>query len=185
MEGYNNVDRKVLMLQRVAQSDAHFKHQQRGEPDLSQDEKMEIAKNILKKNPVTFLERFGKHLAEEDLEYFAPFKDQYEVKFYMKEIRKYLDDAKNKQKIRNRRYEAMKKLMVETDYFGDEEMKARNPFLYDQLVGQHLSGEEIQEQSDKANTLSAMFMQQLDGMKNTALYNYMKDREVSTQHCVS
>ena len=169
------------MLMRVAHSDSHFKHQLRGEPDLTILEKLEIATEILDKNPVTFLERFGKVMLEQDLSYFddkSNKRGQYDVTFHLREIRKHLGDAKNKQIVRNRRYEAMKKLMLDTDYFGDEEMKARNPYLYDQLVGQYLSEEEIKQQAQSNETLSQMFMHHLQGMKNTELYDYLKDREV-------
>ena len=71
----------------------------------------------------------------------------------------------------------MKKLM-DTEYFGDEEMKARNPYLYDQLVGQHLSDEEVKQLANKNETLSQMYMHHLQGMKNTAMYNHIKDQEV-------
>ena len=51
----------IAMLNRVAKSDAHFKHQQRGEPDLTFDEKLQIATQVLEKNPATFLSRFGRY----------------------------------------------------------------------------------------------------------------------------
>lgn len=58
------------MLLRVAGSNAHFKHQQRGEPDLTIADKQQIAAEILERKPVMFLARFGRYLVEEDLVYF-------------------------------------------------------------------------------------------------------------------
>lgn len=170
---------KEKMLNRVADSNAHFKHQQRGEPDLSCKDKLKIALDILEQKPVTFLARFGEYLLEDDLTFFEPICKQYEVQFYLKEIRKRLDDRKNKQKIRNRRFEAMKKLMTDTDYFGDEEMKSRNPLLYEQLIGQYLTKEEINQQAEKCSPqLSEVFMQHLQSVKNSELYETLKDTEV-------
>lgn len=46
-----------VMLDRLSQSPAHFVHQQRGDPDLTHQEKRDIAEQILAENPVTFLAR--------------------------------------------------------------------------------------------------------------------------------
>ena len=46
-----------------------------------------------------------------------------------------LNERTNQTKIRNRRYEAMKELLSKGDYFSDDEMKRRDPLLYDQMVG--------------------------------------------------
>jgi hypothetical protein len=43
------------MLQRLSFSDAFFKHQQRGEPDMTSVEKYKIAEDILSKNKTLFL----------------------------------------------------------------------------------------------------------------------------------
>lgn len=42
---------------------------------------------------------------------------------------------------RNRRYQAMLELL-KGDYFTDNEMRNREPLLWEQLVGQYLSDEE-------------------------------------------
>lgn len=44
--------------------------------------------------------------------------------------------------IKNRRFEALKKLITEGSYFSEEEMRKRNPLLYEQLIGQFLTEEE-------------------------------------------
>ena len=45
------------MLERLSGTAAHFAHQQRDAPDLSQQEKVDIAAEILHRNPATFLAR--------------------------------------------------------------------------------------------------------------------------------
>ena len=174
------IDSRTLMLNRIARSEAHFKHQQRGEPDLKEDEKLDIAAKVLDSNPVTFLLRFGNHLAEEDLHFFTTLQGSYEVDFYIKEIRRQLDVRKNKQKIRNRRYEAMQKLMVEGSYFSDTEMKGRDPLLYEQMIGQYLTEEEQQRDSVDPSEmrLSSMLMQFMEMKQNNAIRDLQQEREV-------
>lgn len=48
--------------------------------------------------------------------------------------------------VKNRRYDAMKKMIAKgSSYFTEDEMRQRNPYLYEQLVGQYLSEEERKE----------------------------------------
>ena len=100
------------MLRRVAQSSAHFKHQQRGDPDLTLEDKTSIARQVLKNSPAKFLFRFGKYLEAEDLQNFSEFDQDYEVSFYLKEIAQRLGSGEkfDLKKIRNRRFNALKKL---------------------------------------------------------------------------
>jgi hypothetical protein len=46
-----------IMLERLSVTNAHFAHRQRDEPDLTQQEKFDIAADILEKSPATFLAR--------------------------------------------------------------------------------------------------------------------------------
>ena len=48
---------RQVMLERLSTTGAHFAHQQRDSPDLTQQEKISIAAEILHKNPATFLAR--------------------------------------------------------------------------------------------------------------------------------
>lgn len=69
---------------------AHFKSQQRGEPDLSKEEKRKIAESVLNRSYSVFLSRFGNHLLERHLEYFVEcsVEERYEVEFYLKKLKK-------------------------------------------------------------------------------------------------
>ena len=87
------------MLYRVANTDAHFKHQQRGDPDLTLDEKRRIAGEILDKNPGTFLNRYGKYLMLEDVSYFENMRGDYTVNFYLQEINKRLEHSTSQVKV--------------------------------------------------------------------------------------
>lgn len=139
-----NGDKMIMkdsILDSVAKSQGFFKSQQFGEKDLTLDEKRDIAEDLLSKNIPLFLQRYWKFIKLEDTAYFDSL-DNYEVNFYMAEIRKFRDPRKNKNSIKNRRFGALRKMIKDGEYFSDEEMKARNPFMFDQFIGQHLSESE-------------------------------------------
>ncbi|XP_035672691.1 coiled-coil domain-containing protein 97-like isoform X1 [Branchiostoma floridae] len=151
------------MIRRIADSEARIKNQSRDEPDLTTQQKMDIVRDILEKSHLTFLERFWKYLAEEDLEYFQRMQNCYELDFYMKEIRKRLDNAKKKTGVKNRRYEAMQRMLQDGSYFSEEEMRQRDPLLYEQHIGQFLDPEEKNERpADPDMSLSQLIMGQIE-----------------------
>ncbi len=167
------------LLDRVAKSDGHFKHQQRDEPDLTFDEKRAIAADLLSNKPSVFLNRFSKYLTVEDIPYFTSMRDDYIIDFYMKEIEKQCDDLKSKTKVRNRRYEAMKQMLEKGNYFSDEEMKARDPLLYEQMVGQYLTPDDVQDLIDKSDLrLSTILEKHMDIVQNNMIYAIQKEIEV-------
>ncbi|XP_046379434.2 coiled-coil domain-containing protein 97-like [Haliotis rufescens] len=169
---------KSNMISRVAMSDAHFKHQQRGEPDLSYEDKVQIATEVLSKGPAMFLARFGQFLAAEDVEYFVDFKGDYEIDFYLKEILKQQDKVHNQKVVKNRRYAAMQELLSLGEYFSEEEMKWRDPLLYEQMVGNFLTDEEIQTKVDKTDLrFSNILLKHIDQIEENALYARQKEAE--------
>lgn len=171
---------KQSMLDRLACSNAHFKHQQRGELDLPYEEKLQIARNLLDSNPTVFLARFGKHLIADDLLLFNSLSDDYIIKFHIGEIRKRLNGKNHQTAVKNRRYEAMKRLMAGGEYFGDDEMKQRDPLLYEEMVGQYLTEKEIDDQVDKSDlSLSNVLLKHLQVTENNKLYEVQKERAVS------
>ncbi|XP_046577626.1 coiled-coil domain-containing protein 97-like [Haliotis rubra] len=169
---------KFNMISRVAKSEAHFKHQQRGDPDLSYEEKVQIATEVLSKGPGRFLARFGQFLAIEDVDYFVDFKEDYEVDFYLKEILKQQDKVHSQKVVKNRRYAAMQELLSQGDYFSEEEMKWRDPLLYEQMVGNFLTEEEIQSKVDKTDLrFSNILLKHIDQIEENALYARQKEAE--------
>ncbi|KAG8189958.1 hypothetical protein JTE90_009097 [Oedothorax gibbosus] len=132
---------KESILDSVAKGQGFFKSQQVGEKDLTFSEKRDIAADLLSKNVPLFLQRYWKFIKLEDTSYFDSL-DCYEVKFYVDEIKKFRDPRKNKNSVKNRRFGALRKMIKEGAYFSDEEMKSRNPFMFDQFIGQHLSESE-------------------------------------------
>ena len=63
--------------------------------------------------------------------------------------------------------------------FSDEEMKQRDPLLYEQMVGQFLSEEEINDLVDKSDLrLSNILMKHMDVVQSNIVYDLQKEVEV-------
>lgn len=154
-----------------------FKSQQRGEPELSRQEKMEIAENIFDKSKLNFLSRFGKYLPPNYLNMFEDFQNEDEEYSQISLLLKQLhtqNSKKNEVNRKNRRFEALRRLIEEDKYFSEVEMMKRNPLLYEQLVGQYLSENEKRER-DKVDTEQITFVKILmEGMERDQADNKMK-----------
>uniref|UniRef100_A0A0B7AIJ4 CCD97-like C-terminal domain-containing protein n=1 Tax=Arion vulgaris TaxID=1028688 RepID=A0A0B7AIJ4_9EUPU len=169
------------MINKLIKTDAHFKHQQRGEPDLTEEEKSSIALDILNKSPTLFLERFSTYLSFEDTRYFNDQKGDYLVDFYIEEISKRSTNC-NQKVVKNRRFRAMQKLMDEGEYFSENEMKWREPLLYEQMVGQYTSESEKMEQMeqdiDRSDLrLSSILLKHMDIQTNKQFCEMQKEKE--------
>lgn len=115
-----------------------FKSQQIDDDELTVNDRKNILNEILLKSHLTFLTRFGKYLKKEHIFYFEQEKslnDDYCIHQYLNELK----SGQITKRIKNRRYEAMKKLIKDGSYFGEVEMMNREPFLYELLVGQYLT----------------------------------------------
>lgn len=134
-------DLKNELLDHVAESKAIFKSQQKGEPELTFEEKRAIAEKLLEKSRCLFLSKFGHYLKEDHLEYFSKSQD-YETVHHVNRLRRYFNNSTRHIDVRNRRYEALRTLIGKGDYFSECEMMKRNPLLYEHLVGQYLTEEE-------------------------------------------
>jgi len=163
----SNASLRKRIIQVASASEGFFKHQQLGDPDLTKQEKHKIAAQLLNNRPAVFLQRFGRFLSEDHLLYFEDITDQnYEIEFYLKEARqrqcKYVQDHK----IRNRRFNALQKMIREGDeHFNEESMRMRNPLLYDQLIRKYQTQEERSEQErpDMTNcSLSNIIIDHMD-----------------------
>ncbi|CAH1956343.1 unnamed protein product [Acanthoscelides obtectus] len=127
-----------------------FKNQQKWEPDLTTKEKYDIALNVFRNSKLNFLLRFGKYLNQEHLTYFRRFTehgepDCAEIELVLGDLSKICSSNSNNKLVKNRRYEAMKQMIQDDLYFSEIEMMKRNPLLYEQLVGQYLTDDEIRE----------------------------------------
>lgn len=132
---------EMRMYMKVITSDCIIKSQQKDERDLTVEEKIDVLSNMLRSKPATFLARFGSVLDETDLNYFSKFSD-YDVAIQVKELLKTVTSAARHKQIRNRRYNYMRDLMQKTDYFSTQQMRERNPLLYEYYVGQYMTDDE-------------------------------------------
>lgn len=126
-----------------------FKNAHVDESEVKTSDKIRIACDLFKHSPTDFLMQFGKHLAPYHLQYFDYIEPKEQDKERYQECIAYLksyhsDDIRHK-RVRNRRYKALQKFREETDHFSEIQMMYRNPLLYEQLVGQYLTDEEIKE----------------------------------------
>lgn len=153
-----------------------IKHQQRNEDDLNDEEKFEIVKDIYAKSKLIFFVRFGEYLNESQLNSLDDiFKDVSELN----EIRLIIEKLKTRhsaKSVKNRRYEALKRLVQSDSYFSETEMMKRNPLLYEQLVGQYLTQAEIRERDRSSNPHSFVSIL-LDGIEREQAENTLKFQE--------
>ncbi|CAD6186951.1 unnamed protein product [Caenorhabditis auriculariae] len=126
------------MIQRIVDSpDVFYKHQQFDDPELTKTEREDILRDLAVENVGLFLSRYGKYLLPEDCKLFDGVENDV-VKYVLKQVRGRKDGVKN---VKNRRFNAMQKMMSEP-FFSDEQMREREPYLFDVMIGRFLTEEE-------------------------------------------
>ncbi|XP_061388843.1 coiled-coil domain-containing protein 97 [Musca vetustissima] len=162
-----------------------FKSQQRGDPELLQSEKIQLAKDVYQRNPQTFLIRFGSYMQQKHLEDFARLSiaDSDEEMHSM--VSEYQRKLKTRaQDVKNRRYVALQRLIEGGEYFSEQEMMKRSPELYHELVGQHLSKEERQLRDSydvKNTTFSGILMHNMERDEITKIMEEAEKKAIETQ----
>ncbi|NP_001088137.1 coiled-coil domain containing 97 L homeolog [Xenopus laevis] len=150
------------MFMSISNSDVQIRSQQKGEPEFSQDQKLAMLIELYESKPLIFLERFRKVLSEEHLECFNHLSGNYTADYYCKEICKASHKRVDHTLIRNKRYAALQKLITAGEYFSDEQMRERDPLMYEHYVGQYQSEEEIMSRNSKdmseATSLSTVLL---------------------------
>ncbi|XP_051845209.1 coiled-coil domain-containing protein 97 isoform X1 [Antechinus flavipes] len=139
------------MLRAVAGSRIPVCSQQKDEPDFTEREKVAILRRLYRDKPLVFLERFRSSLREEHLACFQHLRGDYRADFYCAEVLRgaAARGRASRTRLRNRRYAALQELIRGGEYFSDEQMRARDPLLYEQYIGQYLSEEELAARSPK------------------------------------
>ena len=144
---HNQHQLKETILQIIVQEkEAFLKNQQRNEDDLSSEQKHLLAEQLLNKNPSQFLFQYGKFLDNQMLKYFQESnKDDDKINLQIENFKK-LNDAKlSKAIVKNRRFEALNRLISNGEYFSDSQMQIRNPLLFEQMVGRYMNDQERDE----------------------------------------
>ncbi|XP_063070997.1 coiled-coil domain-containing protein 97 [Engraulis encrasicolus] len=138
------------MIEAVAVSRSPVKSQQLGEPDLTLGERRQILLELFETKPLVFLERYQAHLKPEHLVAFSDVISDSRAQYYVEEVQKRAGKQANRTNVRNHRYAALRALQKEGQYFSEEQMRFREPLLYEQYIGQYLSEDEILQRSQEA-----------------------------------
>ncbi|XP_016967623.1 coiled-coil domain-containing protein 97 [Drosophila biarmipes] len=164
-----------------------FKSQQIDDPEISLEEKQEIAREAFEKNRENFLIRFGAHLSVRQLGSFQELavKEPIKPDENLEEMCLLLEDFRRKLStrsvcIKNRRYNAMQQLLDKGEYFSEHEMMQRAPDLYQELVGQYLTEAEkkARDSYDVRNTsFSGILMHTLEKKQRDELLEETQQEE--------
>ncbi|KAM6965941.1 coiled-coil domain-containing protein 97 [Tautogolabrus adspersus] len=138
------------MLEAIAKSASPVKSQQIGDAELTQQERRDELLQQYKSRPLVFLERYHAYLKPQDLCAFAHVCSDDRVQHYSKVIQRRAAACTNRTRVRNQRYAALRALQREGQYFSEEQMRMREPLLYEQYIGQYLTDEEVLERSQEA-----------------------------------
>ncbi|XP_075042051.1 coiled-coil domain-containing protein 97 [Mixophyes fleayi] len=171
------------MFTTIGVSQVPIRSQQKGDPEFSHEQKMSMLHELYTSKPLIFLERFRKVLKEEHLDCFTHLSGDYTADFYFKEIRKASLKKVNHTRVRNKRYAALQQLISAGEYFSDEQMRARDPLMYEHYVGQYLSEEEIMSQNSKdlsqASSLSDVLLNSCEEQSLQRRLEAQRDMEES------
>lgn len=161
-----------------------FKSQQKGEADLTKEEKFKIGVDIFSKNKLQFLLRFGDYLLLEHLNFFTKIttdnnEDADDMRVVINGLSEKAIHNKKVCNVKNRRFEALQQMIVEDKYFSEIEMMKRNPLLYDQLIGQYLTEEEIKERDKYCTEDQTSFVKILmEGIERNDAEAERKNQEI-------
>ncbi|XP_060113834.1 coiled-coil domain-containing protein 97 [Heteronotia binoei] len=135
----------LAMFHAVAGSHLAVRSQQKDEPDFTLAQKVAILRELYHAKPLVFLERFRTALREDHLPCFHHLSGNYEADFYCAEVRRAGLGKTRRTRVRNKRYAALQQLIQGGEYFSDEQMRSRDPLLYEHYIGQYLSDLELEE----------------------------------------
>ncbi|XP_014908772.1 coiled-coil domain-containing protein 97 [Poecilia latipinna] len=138
------------MIESVAMSGSPVKSQQIGEAELTFGERREELLHQYRSRPLVFLERYHGHLKPEHLPAFAHVSSDPRAQHYSRLVLTRPAGCTNRTRVRNQRYAALRALQKDGEYFSEEQMRMREPLLYEQYIGQFLTDEEVLERSQEA-----------------------------------
>lgn len=157
---------KAMFERIVKNSDVYYRSEQRGAPDLTEKEKLDLLSRLYDENPRLFMRRYSQYMVSADCKCFDL--SDYEMAYHAKLVDSRCSSADKPEKrnkkevlVRNQRYAELERLKRETDYFSNAKMREREPLLFDKMVGKFLSEEEqlYLRPTVENDSLSGMFMQ--------------------------
>ncbi|XP_064819063.1 coiled-coil domain-containing protein 97-like [Oncorhynchus masou masou] len=138
------------MVEVVAVSGIQVKSQQVGEAELTVAQRREELLGQYRTKPLVFLERYQTHLKPQHLSVFCHLTSDPRAQYYCREVRRRAAGRTNRTRVRNQRYAALRELQREGQYFSEDQMRSREPLLYEQYIGQYLTEEELLHRSLEA-----------------------------------
>ncbi|XP_042171323.1 coiled-coil domain-containing protein 97 [Oncorhynchus tshawytscha] len=138
------------MVEVVAVSGIQVKSQQVGEAELTIAQRREELLRQYRTKPLVFLERYQAHLKPQHLSVFCHLTSDPRAQYYCREVRRRAAGRTNRTRVRNQRYAALRELQREGQYFSEDQMRSREPLLYEQYIGQYLTEEELLHRSLEA-----------------------------------
>ncbi|XP_061701811.1 coiled-coil domain-containing protein 97 [Syngnathoides biaculeatus] len=138
------------LLEAVVASGSQVKSQQIGDAELTTEERRKELLRQYKSKPLVFLERYHRCLKPVHLPAFAHVSTDPRAQHYSEVILRQAAGNTHKTQVRNQRYAALRALQREGQYFSEEQMRTREPLLYEQYIGQYLTDEEVMERSHEA-----------------------------------
>lgn len=124
-------------------TDLHLPHSMRSRQDpVAPVEIQALLHDLLSRDAALFLERYGSKLNVEELQEFEVLKDDYEVTWHLKHIKSFLVPTKEESRLqavvaKNRRLAYMNRLIDDGQYFSEDAMRSRAPFLHHEYVGKY------------------------------------------------
>jgi hypothetical protein len=96
--------------------------------------------DLLHRDLPVFLERYGTKLTVEELKEFDSMTDDYEINWHLNHLRPLISPTTEElrsrsKKIKNRRRAYMDKLISDGQYFSEDAMREREPYLHHEYVG--------------------------------------------------
>jgi hypothetical protein len=164
-----------LMFNRIINSNVIIKLQDRNEKEFNEKEYLN---HLFKKSKKKFLERFFQYLIPDDVYLFeiANDNDKLIIEYYLKKI--YEPMNKKLAKVKNRRYEALQRLIKQGEYFDDESMKSREPLLYEEMIGKYeQSNNQTTSSSSTGLHLTDFLMKHLENINHDDRLNQLKSLE--------
>ncbi|KAH9331009.1 hypothetical protein KI387_003117 [Taxus chinensis] len=123
--------------------DIYLPHDIRSRQDTIAPSEIEALLNdLLSRDAAIFLERYGSKLKVEELQEFEVLKDDYEISWHLKHIKSFLVPTKEESRLhavatKNRRLAYMNRLIDDGQYFSEDAMRSRAPFLHHEYVGKY------------------------------------------------
>ncbi|XP_069005761.1 coiled-coil domain-containing protein 97 [Embiotoca jacksoni] len=138
------------MVEAVARSGSRVRSQQLGDDELTLEQRVQELLGQYRSRPLVFLERYHACLKPQHLSAFGHVSSDPRALHYSEVIQRRTAACTNRTRVRNQRYAALRALQKEGQYFSEEQMRMREPLLYEQYIGQYLTDEEVLERSQEA-----------------------------------